>query len=164
MRAALSTPGAPHEIKVRTKKVSPKVTTDDLAKKYPALIMVSRGSFELTLYKDLKPVKSYPVALGAAGYDTPSGLYSIQSKQVDPVWNVPNSKWAGKLAGRSIPPGPDNPLKARWMGFAGAAGIHGTADIDSLGSAASHGCVRMSESDVIDLFDRVEVGTPVYIG
>lgn len=164
VRAALSTPGAPHEIKVRTKKVSPKVTTDDLAKKYPALIMVSRGSFELTLYKDLKPVKSYPVALGAAGYDTPSGLYSIQSKQVDPVWNVPNSKWAGKLAGRSIPPGPDNPLKARWMGFAGAAGIHGTADVGSLGSAASHGCVRMSESDVIDLFDRVEVGTPVYIG
>lgn len=50
------------------------------------------------------------------------------------------------------------------MGFAGAAGIHGTSDIGSLGSAASHGCVRMSESDVIDLFDRVDVGTPVYIG
>ena len=128
------------------------------------LIMVSRGSFQLTLYKNLKPVKTYTVALGAAGYDTPSGLYAIQDKQVNPTWNVPNSEWAGDLAGKSIPPGPDNPLKARWMGIANGAGIHGTSDIGSLGSAASHGCVRMSEGDVIDLFDRVEVGTPVYIG
>ena len=164
VRAALSTPGAPHDIRVRTKEIRPKVTTGELASKYPTLIMVSRGSFQLTLYKNLKPVKTYTVALGAEGYDTPSGLYAIQDKQVDPVWNVPNSEWAGDLAGKSIPPGPDNPLKARWMGIAGGAGIHGTSDIGSLGSAASHGCVRMSEGDVIDLFDRVEVGTPVYIG
>ncbi|MFM8562173.1 MAG: L,D-transpeptidase family protein [Solirubrobacterales bacterium] len=164
VRAALSTPGAPHDIKVRTKQLRPKVTTGELAEKYPTLIVVSRGSFQLTLYKNLKPAKTYTVALGAAGYDTPSGLYAIQDKQVDPVWNVPNSEWAGDLAGQSIPPGPDNPLKARWMGIANGAGIHGTSDIGSLGSAASHGCVRMAEGDVIDLFDRVEVGTPVYIG
>ncbi|MFM9164755.1 MAG: L,D-transpeptidase family protein, partial [Solirubrobacterales bacterium] len=164
VRAALSTPGAPHDIRVRTKEIRPKVTTGELAEKYPTLIMVSRGSFQLTLYRNLKPVKTYTVALGAAGYDTPSGLYAIQDKQVDPVWNVPNSEWAGDLAGQTIPPGPDNPLKARWMGIANGAGIHGTSDIGSLGSAASHGCVRMAEGDVIDLFDRVEVGTPVYIG
>lgn len=164
VRAALSTPGAPHELKVQTKKLRPKVTTAQLAGKYPKLIMVSRGSFKLTLYRDLKPVKTYTVAIGAQGYDTPTGLYAIQDKQVDPVWNVPNSEWAGKLAGRSIPPGPDNPLKARWMGIVGSAGIHGTSDVGSLGSAASHGCVRMAVSDVIDLFDRVDVGTPVYIG
>lgn len=164
VRAALSTPGAPHEIKVRTKKVSPKVTTADLSKKYPTLIMVSRSSYQLTLYKNLKPVKTYPIAVGQVGLETPAGLYSIQDKQVDPVWNVPNSDWAGDLAGKSIPPGPDNPLKARWMGIAAGAGIHGTADEGSLGSAASHGCVRMAVADVIDLYDRVEVGTPVYIG
>lgn len=164
VRAALSTPGAPHDLKVRTKKTSPKVTTADLAKRYPILIVVNRGAFKLTLYKDLKPVKSYTVAIGAEGYDTPTGLYAIQDKQIDPVWNVPNSEWAGKLAGKSIPPGPDNPLKARWMGIAASAGIHGTADVSSLGSAASHGCVRMAVGDVIDLYDRVEVGTPVYIG
>lgn len=164
VRAALTTPAAPHEIKVRTKRLSPRVTTAELAEKYPLLIVVNRSSFELTLYKDLKPSKSYTVAIGAAGYDTPTGLYTIQNKQVNPTWNVPNSEWAGDLAGKAIPPGPDNPLKARWMGITGSAGIHGTADIGSLGSAASHGCIRMSVGDVIDLFDRVEVGTPVYIG
>lgn len=164
VRAALSTPGAPHDLKVRTRKVEPKVTTDELSEKYPTVIMVSRGSFQLTLYKNLKPVKTYPIAVGQAGLETPAGLYAIQDKQVNPTWNVPNSEWAGDLAGKSIPPGPDNPLKARWMGIAAGAGIHGTSDIGSLGSAASHGCVRMSEGDVIDLFDRVEVGTPVYIG
>lgn len=164
VRAALSIPGAPHDLKVRTRKVEPKVTTDELSEKYPTVIMVSRGSFQLTLYKNLKPVKTYPIAVGQAGLETPAGLYAIQDKQVNPTWNVPNSEWAGDLAGKSIPPGPDNPLKARWMGIAAGAGIHGTSDIGSLGSAASHGCVRMSEGDVIDLFDRVEVGTPVYIG
>ncbi|MFM8761930.1 MAG: L,D-transpeptidase family protein, partial [Solirubrobacterales bacterium] len=164
VRAALSTPGAPHQLKAQTKKLRPKVTTAELADKYPTVIMVSRGSFQLTLCKKLKPVKSYPIAVGQAGLETPAGLYNIQDKQVDPVWNVPNSEWAGDLAGQTIPPGPDNPLKARWMGIANGAGIHGTSDIGSLGSAASHGCVRMAEGDVIDLFDRVEVGTPVYIG
>lgn len=164
VRAALSTAGAPHEIKVQTKTVRPKVTTAELSSKYPKLIMVSRGSFKLTLYRNLKPVKTYPIAVGQAGLETPAGLYTIQDKQVDPVWHVPNSDWAGDLAGKSIPPGPDNPIKARWMGIAAGAGIHGTADEGSLGSAASHGCVRMAVSDVIDLFDRVDVGTPVYIG
>ena len=164
VRAALSTPGAPHDLKVQTKKLRAKVTTADLSKKYPTLIMVSRGGFQLTLYRNLKPVKTYPIAVGQAGLETPAGLYTIQDKQVNPVWHVPNSDWAGDLAGKSIPPGPDNPIKARWMGIAAGAGIHGTADEGSLGSAASHGCVRMAVSDVIDLFDRVEVGTPVYIG
>ena len=62
-----------------------------------------------------------------------------------------------------MPPGPDNPLKARWMGIYNGAGFHGTSDDGSLGSAASHGCVRMAVPDVIDLYDRVDVGTPVYI-
>ena len=83
---------------------------------------------------------------------------------MDPVWNVPDSDWAGSLAGQSVPPGPDNPLKARWMGIYNGAGIHGTTDTASLGSAASHGCVRMAIPDVIDLYDRVDVGTPIYIG
>jgi lipoprotein-anchoring transpeptidase ErfK/SrfK len=100
---------------------------------------------------------------GSAGYPTPSGRFAIQNKQVDPVWNVPNREWAGELAGRSIPPGPQNPLKARWMGIYGGAGFHGTADIGSIGTAASHGCVRMLIPDIIDLYDRVDVGTPVFV-
>jgi lipoprotein-anchoring transpeptidase ErfK/SrfK len=76
---------------------------------------------------------------------------------------VPNSAWAGDLAGKSIPPGPDNPLKARWMGIFDGAGIHGTDETYSLGSAASHGCLRMAVPDVIELYDQVPVGTPIYI-
>ncbi len=151
------------KIKADVSKVKPDVTTAEIADKYPTYIVVDRANFKVTLYRNLKVEETYTVAIGAAGYDTPTGLYSIQSKQVDPVWSVPNSDWAGDLAGQTIPPGPDNPLKARWMGIADGAGFHGTSDIGSLGSAASHGCVRMDVPDVIDLYDRVDVGTPVYV-
>lgn len=152
-------------VRARTVAVEPEVTTDQVAEKYPTVMVVDRGATSLTLYKNLEVAKTYEVAIGKIGYDTPTGLYSIQNKQVDPAWHVPDSEWAGKLAGQVIPPGDSrNPLKARWMGIIGGAGIHGTADEGSIGSAASHGCVRMRVADVIDLFDRVEVGTPVYIG
>jgi lipoprotein-anchoring transpeptidase ErfK/SrfK len=101
--------------------------------------------------------------VGRQGLETPAGLYSIQDKQVNPSWHVPNSAWAGSLAGKVIPPGPADPIKARWMGFAGGAGIHGTDELSSLGSAASHGCVRMAIPDVEQLYDQVSVGTPVYV-
>jgi lipoprotein-anchoring transpeptidase ErfK/SrfK len=160
---ALTSATAPHQIAVRVKTVKPQVTTAELAKKYPVVITVDRAGFELRLWKDLKLAKTYPIAVGAVGLETPAGLYTIQNKQVDPVWNVPNSDWAGDLAGKSIPPGPSNPLKARWMGIYNGAGIHGTDSIGSLGTAASHGCVRMAVPDVIELYDETPVGAPVYI-
>ena len=105
------------------------------------------------------------MAIGALGYDTPAGTYNIENKAVDPVWNVPDSDWAGDLAGTTVPGGvPENPLRERWMGIYAGAGIHGTDDLGSLGSAASHGCIRMAVPDVIELYDQVPVGTPIYIG
>ena len=82
---------------------------------------------------------------------------------MNPSWHVPNSAWAGDLAGRVIPPGPDDPIKARWLGFYNGSGIHGTDAIYSLGTAASHGCIRMSIPDVIELFDIVPLGTPLFV-
>jgi lipoprotein-anchoring transpeptidase ErfK/SrfK len=161
--AALTTADASNKIAVHARVERPKVTTAQLAKKYPVVITVDRGSYRLHLWKDLKLVKTYTIAVGQVGLETPAGLYAIQNKQVDPVWNVPNSDWAGDLAGQAIPPGPSNPLKARWMGIYAGAGIHGTDSVSSLGSAASHGCVRMAVPDVIDLYDQTPVGTPVYI-
>lgn len=160
---ALTTPTAAHAIPVRARIVKPRVTTTELAAKYPVVLTVDRGSFELRLWKDLKLVKTYRIAVGAVGLETPAGLYAIQNKAVDPVWNVPNSDWAGDLAGTSVPPGPSNPLKARWMGIYAGAGIHGTDSVSSLGTAASHGCIRMAVPDVIDLYDSTPVGAPVYI-
>ena len=83
---------------------------------------------------------------------------------MNPAWHVPNSAWAGDLAGQIIPGGvPENPLKARWLGIFDGAGIHGTDATSSIGSAASHGCIRMLIPDVIELYDQVDVGAPVYI-
>ena len=160
--AAIDDP-ADRTVEPQVEKVKPDITTAEVAEKYPTYIVVDRSNFTLTLYRNLQEEKQYTVAIGALGYDTPTGLYHIQDKQVDPVWNVPDSDWAGDLAGQTIPPGPENPLKARWMGIYDGAGIHGTSDTASLGSAASHGCVRMAVPDVIDLYDRVDVGTPIYI-
>ena len=130
---------------------------------YPRYIYIDRGSFTLRFYQHLKLEKSYTIAVGQQGLETPAGLYHAQDKQVDPSWHVPNSAWAGSLAGQVIPPGPADPLKARWIGIFDGAGIHGTDELSSLGSAASHGCVRMAIPDVIDLYDRVQVGDPIYI-
>ena len=162
-RVVESSGNGAREIEAKVETVQPDVTTKDLAAQYPTYITVDRSSFTLRLYENLKLAKEYTVAVGKQGFDTPTGVYDVQTKQVDPVWNVPDSEWAGDLAGTTVPPGPDNPLKARWIGFNGAAGIHGTADSGSLGTAASHGCVRMAVPEVIELYDQVDVGTPVYI-
>jgi lipoprotein-anchoring transpeptidase ErfK/SrfK len=157
-------PGNRTPVKVKTNVVEPKVSTEQLAKKYPAIIIVNRGAFRLTLYKNLKLKKTYPIAVGQVGLETPAGLYHIQNKAVNPAWSVPNSAWAGDLAGTVVPGGtPENPLRARWMGIYAGAGIHGTDNDSSIGSAASHGCIRMHIPDVIELYDQVGVGAPVYI-
>jgi lipoprotein-anchoring transpeptidase ErfK/SrfK len=162
MRELLTISGR-REVAPVARTVAPRVTTAQLAKRYPTVITVDRPTFTLRLWKNLRVAKTYTVAIGQVGLDTPAGLYDIANKAVDPVWNVPNSAWAGDLAGSAIPPGPSNPLKARWMGIIGGAGIHGTDADYSLGSAASHGCVRMAIPDVIELYDLTPVGTPIYI-
>jgi lipoprotein-anchoring transpeptidase ErfK/SrfK len=159
----LTVPSGDRSITAQVRKVPPKVTVTDLTKKYPNYIIINRGGFTLSYYHHLKLVKSYQIAVGMQGLETPAGLYNIQDKQVNPSWHVPNSSWAGSLAGQIIPPGPQDPIKARWMGIDGGAGIHGTEEVGSLGTAGSHGCIRMAIPDVIELYDRVNVGTPVYI-
>jgi lipoprotein-anchoring transpeptidase ErfK/SrfK len=164
LRAAILNANAERTIAARTHSVKPEVVASEVPSEYPSYLTLDRGAFTLHLWKHLKLAKSYTVAVGQEGLETPEGLYHIESKEVDPAWHVPNSAWAGSLAGQTIPPGPEDPLKARWMGIFEGAGIHGTEDTWSLGSAVSHGCVRMSIPDVEELYDQVEVGTPIYIG
>jgi lipoprotein-anchoring transpeptidase ErfK/SrfK len=129
----------------RTVRPHPEVTRPrrsftDLRRRYPHYITIDRSGHHLRYYRDLKLARSYTIAVGRVGLETPAGLYRIQTKEVDPAWHVPKSSWAGRLAGKVIPPGsPQNPLKARWMGIVDGAGIHGTDDIGSLGTNASHG-------------------------
>jgi lipoprotein-anchoring transpeptidase ErfK/SrfK len=164
LRAAVLNASADHTVAARTHAVRPKVKTSEVASAYPSYLTLDRADFTLRLWKNLKLAKSYTVAVGQEGLETPEGEYAIQEKQVNPSWHVPNSAWAGSLAGQVIPPGPEDPIKARWMGIFEGAGIHGTEETSSLGTAASHGCVRMSIPDVEELYDQVEVGTPIYIG
>jgi lipoprotein-anchoring transpeptidase ErfK/SrfK len=163
-RAAAS-PARPADITAPTHPVSAQVTADDLEAKYPAYIVIDRKAHQLRFYSHLSLAHSYDIAVGKAGLETPAGLYDIQWKEVNPPWRVPNSAWAGDLAGQTIPPGPRDPIKARWMAFNGGAGIHGIdpSEYGSIGQNASHGCVRMRIPDVISLYARSPVGTPVYV-
>lgn len=127
-----------------------------------ASVVVSRGGRVLSLYREAKLVRTFRVAIGTASHPTPRGLFSIVSKQRNPTWIPPNSPWAKGLG--PIPPGPGNPLGTRWMGTsASAVGIHGTYAGGSIGTAASHGCIRMHIRDSEWLYERITLSTPVLI-
>ncbi|MDX6454786.1 MAG: L,D-transpeptidase ErfK/SrfK [Gaiellaceae bacterium] len=162
---ALASTGSGREVSVPTHVLKPAVTTTQLAGKYPGYIVVDRSEFRLRFYEHLKLAKTYEIAVGMEGLETPAGLHHIEWEQVDPPWYVPNKAWAGSLAGTVVPPGPADPLKARFMSFEGGAGIHGIdpGEYSSIGHDASHGCIRMRIPDVIALYDKSPVGTPVYI-
>jgi lipoprotein-anchoring transpeptidase ErfK/SrfK len=165
LSAAIADPRLTRVLAPKLIAVKPKVTADTLRKSASTVITIDQKNFKLRLFKHLKVVKTYKVAVGQPMYPTPRGRFSVTSKQVNPVWSVPNSPWAGELAGTTVTGGSAaNPLKARWMGLAGGVGIHGTGEDWSIGTRASHGCIRMHVADVIALYKRVPVGTPVLIG
>jgi lipoprotein-anchoring transpeptidase ErfK/SrfK len=125
-------------------------------------IVVIQSKFVLNLYIDGKLFKQYPVAVGMPAYPTPTGDFVVTERIENPTWTPPNSPWAAGL--EPVPPGANNPLGTRWIGTsASLVGIHGTPSDSSIGTAASHGCIRMHISDVEDLFERVTVGMPVEI-
>jgi hypothetical protein len=130
-------------------------------------VVIRRGSKRLTLFRGSGPgpmraVASFPIATGMAAYPTPLGSFRIVTKQRNPWWYPPSAGWAS--GAKPIPPGPGNPLGTRWMGLnVGAVGIHGTPDAASIGYSASHGCIRMRIPSAEWLFERVRIGTPVFI-
>jgi lipoprotein-anchoring transpeptidase ErfK/SrfK len=140
--------------------VKPKITRYN----FKPVIVIRRGSHRLYLYKGahMRHRASFGVAVGQPIYPTPLGKFSIVTMQRNPWWYPPDTAWA---AGASpIPPGPGNPLGTRWMGLsASGVGIHGTPDAASIGYSASHGCIRMRIPDAEWLFERVAVGSTVFI-
>jgi len=116
-------------------------------------VVVSIPDRKLALIEKGRVVKIYPTAVGAAASPTPSGTYKIAQRVANPTWYGPD-----KVVG----PGKDNPVGTRWLGLTRKGyGIHGTNNPRSIGKRASHGCVRMRNSDVEDLFARVAVGDVV---
>jgi len=126
------------------------------------VIVIRRGSNLLTLYRGTRYVRRFHVATGQAIYPTPLGRFRIIVKWKNPWWYPPHDPWAA--GEKPTPPGPGNPLGTRWMGISSpGVGIHGTPESGSIGYSLSHGCIRMLIPQAEWLFDRVTVGTPVFI-
>ena len=135
----------------------------------PTHLVLRLGERRLYLVDDDKrfPVESFPVAIGKEGWETPPGQYHIEEMVVHPDFlKFDNSVTPARLIKR-IPPGPLNPLGERWIGFAHGEGwtlgFHGTPNPELIGQAVSHGCVRMRNADVLRVYDRVQIGTPVFV-
>ncbi|MBQ6297281.1 MAG: L,D-transpeptidase family protein [Selenomonadaceae bacterium] len=120
-------------------------------------ILINSASRLMLFYDGDTKLAVYHLGLGKVETPTPTGYYKINSKEINPPWIDPNDPEY------EVPSGPDNPLGYRWMEFSGNYGIHGTNRPESIGGYVSNGCIRMNERDVEELFDAVEVGTPVEI-
>jgi lipoprotein-anchoring transpeptidase ErfK/SrfK len=151
-----------HESRVRLpmRAVEPKVTDRSLGK----TIVVDISENRLYLYEGFDVVKQYNVATAAEGFVTPLGTWSIVNKVENPSWTNPDPTGWGAGMPAYIPPGPDNPLGTRAL-YLNAPGIriHGTTNVDSIGTYASHGCIRMLMPDVEALYPLVPIGTPVLV-
>jgi lipoprotein-anchoring transpeptidase ErfK/SrfK len=143
------------------KVVNPGVSDRTLGK--TIIIRISQNM--LYLYDGVKLEKSYQVATGQLGiYPTPMGHFMIMNKRINPTWVNPAKDTWGAGEPDFIPPGPDNPLGTRAMDLsAPGIRIHGTPADYSIGHYASHGCIRMHIWEAEDLYNRVEIGTPVII-
>jgi lipoprotein-anchoring transpeptidase ErfK/SrfK len=123
-------------------------------------LVVKLSDRHVYLYKDDKILNQYPLAVGQDGWETPPGPHRILDKEQNPAWIHP-------ITGVESPPGPDNPLGKAWIGFwtdgKTEIGFHGTNQEELIGQAVSHGCLRMRNEDIEDLYAQVDVGTPVIV-
>lgn len=123
-------------------------------------LMVDLSDRTVVLYRRDKPIAEYPIAIGQKGWETPTGTFTVEDKHVDPAWEHP-------ITGEVIPPGPDSPLGSRWIGFwtdgVNQIGFHGTNQAELIGLAVSHGCIRMHNDDIEQMYEQVEVGTTVVV-
>jgi len=159
-RLARALRGNAGTVKLVTGPVDPRVTSDKLGK----TIEINVSTNRLTFYDGLKVRKVYPVATGQPSFPTPRGTWQVVYKRMNPTWTNPAPDGWGADMPASIPPGPGNPLGTRAMAL-NASGIliHGTYASYSVGTYASHGCIRMLLSDVEALYPQVPPGTPVLI-
>lgn len=123
-------------------------------------VVLRLGQRRVFVYRNDQQVASYPVAVGKPGWETPTGEFEVIQMVENPVWQNP---WTGEVGS----PGPNSALGLRWIGFwtdgKDTIGFHGTPTVNSIGRAASHGCVRMRNEDVVALFNQIEMGTIVVV-
>ena len=157
LRSAIASGAAEAELPVR------KIRPSEDGKRFDTAILVHAGSNKLYLYERGEIAETYRVATGMRGYSTPTGTFRITAKRKYPTWGNPGSAWAANMP-RFIGPGPNNPLGTRALNLsARGIRIHGTPQANSIGTHASHGCIRMFMSEAEELFERVAVDTPVVV-
>ncbi|MDP8960780.1 MAG: L,D-transpeptidase/peptidoglycan binding protein [Actinomycetota bacterium] len=154
--AALS--GGPDVVNVPVDALRPKVTSAS----FRQVLFLRQWEHRLMYYIDGRLVRSYLVATGTGGYPTPTGVYRVTKKRPNPVWINPAPRGWGRDLPARIGPGPNNPLGLRALNWS-VSGIrfHGTANVNSLGRDASHGCVRLSNPDIVDLYALVRTGATI---
>ncbi len=127
---------------------------------YPVKLVLRLSKRQVEVYEGDDLITSFPVAVGKKGWETPTGEFEIIQMVKNPSWQNP---WTGKV----IPPSPNNPLGERWIGFwsdgKNFIGFHGTPGEHLIGQAVSHGCVRMKNKDIKQLFELVSMGIPVTV-
>ncbi|MGA2633719.1 MAG: L,D-transpeptidase [Terracidiphilus sp.] len=117
------------------------------------VIVVSLEDRKLALVENGQVKKVYSVAVGKPSTPSPVGTFTIERRAVNPTYHH---------GGKTIPPGPGNPVGTRWMGLSiHGYGIHGTNEPKSIGKAASHGCIRMAKADLEEFYQLVAVGDTV---
>lgn len=141
----------------------PAVTTSS----FDTVLVVRQSDRMLELHRGGQLSRSWPVAVGTGGSPTPTGTFVVGAKRFEPTWvNPAQDRWGADLPAR-IGPGPDNPLGLRALNWNRPAGgdtlirFHGTPNEDSIGEAASNGCVRMFNRDVVELYDLVPSGAMI---
>jgi len=141
-------------------KLEPEVTPESLGMS----IVVRISENRLYVYDGLKVIKRYDVATGTGGYPTPQGTWNIWDKRENPTWVNPAPDGWGADLPAVIGPGPGNPLGTHAL-YLDAPGIriHGTYAESSIGTYASHGCIRMRIAESKELFGMIPTGTPVHI-
>ncbi len=123
-------------------------------------VVLRLGERRVYVYRRDQVIASYPVAIGRSGWETPTGKFEVMQRVKEPTWQHPFTE-------AIVPPGKDNPLGARWIGFwtdgTNSIGFHGTPHPELIGQAVSHGCVRMKNEDIVALFEQVKVGMTVVV-
>ena len=160
VRAEIRSDGAAQPaITLSTVAVAPKITRNNIGR----TIVVVLAERRLYLYKNAGLLRTFRCAIGQPRYPTPLGTFKVIGKKSMPSWSNLGSAWAKSMPAY-IPPGPSNPLGLRAL-YLNAPGIriHGTKNIASIGTPASHGCMRLANSDIVKLYPLVPVKTPVYI-
>ena len=126
------------------------VTMADTSKR---VIVVSLEDRKLALVEDGQVKKVYSVAVGKPSTPSPTGTFTIERRVANPTYHH---------NGKTVLPGPGNPVGTRWMGLSKHGyGIHGTNEPNSIGKAASHGCIRMAKADLEEFYTLVAVGDAV---